>query len=211
MQHSVILVVEALFENVVLSQSRLVLIKKGEKELPRSAAKVSTTWKLLKANRNSLMCFITANQNGSEKKNKAQVYCCLSSFLSSVCSNAEFVYQELIMTQFTHSYCPFHFVHLFVLRFTLEIHFQSSCYCLQGDNIVTCICFQNMNHILSQVVWEENKSLCLLCGMCYIYVSTVQLPLLGKAISLVIMIHKTRPYCRSNSIGLTIMRQQYYT
>lgn len=44
------------------------------------------------------------------------------------------------------------------VQFTSE--FSLRCY-LFRDDIATCICFQNMNHLLSQVFWEENKSLCL--------------------------------------------------
>lgn len=77
---------------------------------------------------------------------------------------------------------------------------------------MTCICFQNMNHLPSQVSGKKTKVfVCSRCGMIYIYISTVQLPLLVKAISPVVMIHKAQPRYFGNNIGLTIMRQQCYT
>lgn len=60
--------------------------------------------------------------------------------------------------------------------------------------------------------WEENKGPCLLWNWMFcVYISTVQLPSLGKAISTVIMIHTMQLHFGSNSTDLTIMSRQNYT
>lgn len=58
---------------------------------------------------------------------------------------------------------------------------------------------------------RKQVAVCCCCGMCYICLSTVQLPSLVKAVLLVIMIQGTWQYDLSHNSGLTIMRQQRYT
>lgn len=160
-------------------------IKKQKKRWWRkcqSVAKVLTTWKLWKPTEN-LFCFIRAVLKRVIRKRGGSL--CIFFLLSILFRGIQIclpgVYQ---LIQLTVSCRHFPFVltcHPFVFRFTLAADCRiTRCY-LSGDNAVTCICFQTTNHLVIQVSGKKTKVfVCSWCGMCYIYISTGQLPSLAK-------------------------------
>lgn len=172
--------------NFVLSQSRLVLNKEAEKEMIEKVPECSQSpdnLEAVKANWESLLLHWSGLKKSDQRARRLSVYFFLS-FLSCleefrVCLPG--VYQ---LIQLTVSCCHFPFVltcHPFVFRFTLAADCRiTRCY-LSGDNAVTCICFQTTNHLVIQVSGKKTKVfVCSWCGMCYIYISTGQLPSLAK-------------------------------